>query len=338
MKRFMPSMSMLVAFDAVARHRSFSRAALELNLTQAAVSYRIRILEEQLGARLFLRTNRSVSLTALGRAYWGQVGAALETIENATAGLTRAGQAKERVQLRFLAMQAFSSLWLLPRLPEFQQLRPELRVNLVSWMGGSDPVGLADFAQEELDASILYLAPGRPGRGLKKELLIRDFAIPVCAPILATRTKPLRAVPDLRHHTLLHALNWPQTWQAWLSAAGAPDLQPNDEISFQNTALTIDAALQGMGVAMAHAPLVCDHLQSKRLITPFARMLPINSGYYLVYPTAGREKPGVGILREWLRAEFGRAKYYFARHYSAEFDAAAIEFSGTRPLEHKVAL
>lgn len=305
-----------MAFDAVARQSSFSRAAGELTLTQAAVSYRIRILEEQLGAKLFSRTNRSVSLTVAGRSYWVEIGAALEAIEGATSRLMRTGSGKDRVQLRFLAMQAFSSLWLLPRLPRFQQLHPDLKVMLVSWIGGSDRIDLTTFAQQELDASILYLLPATTSRGIVKELLTPDFAIPVCAPSLATRRRPLRTIQDLRHHTILHALNWPNTWQAWLKASGAPGLQPKDEISLQHTALTIDAALQGMGIAMAHAPLIYDHLKSKRLVTPFKTMLPIKSGYYLLYPAAERDNVGIRMFGEWLRTEFGRIRSYLDSQYS----------------------
>ena len=316
MKRVVPSMSMLMAFDAVARCSSFSRAAAQLNLTQAAVSYRIRILEEQLGAELFSRTNRSVSLTAAGRRYWIEIGQALETIENASSRLMLAGPRKERTQFHLLAMQAVASLWLLPRMPKFQKLNPDLKVMLVSWIGGSDRIDRTTFAQQDLDAAILYTLPSTSSPGVVKEPLVPDFAVPVCSPSLAARNKPLRTPQDLKHHTILHAINWPNTWQAWLKAAGASGVQPKDEVYLQHTAMTIDAALQGMGVALAHAPLIHDHLKSKRLITPFRKLLAIDHGYYLLYPSSNRDNAAVRIFGDWLRVEFGRGTSYLESHYS----------------------
>ncbi|MCL4764981.1 MAG: LysR family transcriptional regulator [Hyphomicrobiaceae bacterium] len=312
---------MLAAFDAVARHKSFSRAAAQLNLTQAAISYRIRILEEQLGVELLSRTQRPIALTPAGRKYWVEIGAALGSIEDATARLIQSEASGQSTQLRFLAMQAFASLWLLPRLPRFQTRNPDLKVMLVSWIVSSDRMDSSTFVQQGLDASIMYMLPSIDSPGVTKELLIPDYAVPVCSPSLATRKKPLRTVPDLRRHTILHALNWPDTWQSWLKAAGEPGLRPQAEVFLQHTALTTEAALHGMGVAIAHAPLIYDHLKTGRLITPFKSMLPIDQGYYLLYPSVTRDNNGVRLLADWLRSEFDRITPYLKAQLSTEFKA-----------------
>jgi LysR family glycine cleavage system transcriptional activator len=312
-------MSMLAAFDAVARHKSFSRAATQLNLTQAAISYRIRILEEQLGVELLSRAHRPIGLTAAGRKYWAEIAAALGSIEEVTERLMQSEANSETTQLRFLAMQAFASLWLVPRLPRFQTRNPDLKVMLVSWIVSSDRMDSSTFIQQGLDAAILYMLPGNNSPGVTKELLIPDYAVPVCSPTLATRNKPLRTVQDLRRHTILHAFNWPDIWQSWLNAAGEPGLRPKYEVFLQHTALTTEAAMHGMGVAMAHAPLIYDHLKARRLITPFKTMLPINQGYYLLAPSATRDNRGVRLLAEWLRSEFARIAPYLKSQLSTEF-------------------
>lgn len=313
-----PSLSMLRAFEAIARTGGFSRAAGELNITQAAISYQIRALEERLGTELFARTGRAVTLTPAGRAYLRDIQTALQDIAQATARVMAGSRRSPSRQIRVLAMQAFASLWLVPRLARFQRRNPGFKVNLVSWIGGTERISKAEFDQHELDLSIIYTRPSAVWPGVTKDLLIPDWATPVCAPDLPTARRPLRVPEDLRHHTMIHALNWPGMWARWLRHADAGSVRPRSEVSMQHTAFTVQAAMSGMGIAIAHAPLVQDYLKAKRLVAPFRAAMPVDAGYYLTYPAESSQDEGVQRFAEWLRSEFRAAR----RQIEKRFDCA----------------
>lgn len=318
MKRSIPSLSMLRAFEAVARTGGFSRAAAELNLTQAAISYQIRTLEKNLGTELFARTGRSVTLTPAGDTYLQDVRAGLQHIAQATARVMAGPRRRASRHIRVLAMQAFASLWLVPRLARFQRRNPGIKVNLVNWIGGTERIGTAEFDQHELDLSIIYAQPSIVWPGVTKELLIPDWATPVCAPDLPTSRRPLHALEDIRHHTVIHALNWPGMWARWLRHVDAGRVRPRSEVSMQHTALTVQAAMSGMGVAIAHAPLVQDYLKTKRLLAPFRSAMPVSGGYYLGYPADVPQGEPIQVFAEWLRSEFRAAR----RQIEKGFDCA----------------
>jgi LysR family glycine cleavage system transcriptional activator len=129
-----------------------------------------------------------------------------------------------------------------------------------------------------------------------------DFAVPVANPELL-RTRALTDLSDLQRHVLLHAITWPEIWPLWLSAAGVPDLKPAGEMRLQNTGFTIQAAMNGLGIAMAHGPLISEELQSGKLIAPFRLMLPVDRGYCLVSLRDRSESPPVLRFRNWIRAQ-----------------------------------
>jgi LysR family glycine cleavage system transcriptional activator len=301
MTDFIPSLSMLRAFDAVARHRSFTKAASELNLTQAAVSYQIRTLEDQLSARLVTRNSRSVTLTDTGRSFIADIGPSLRNLANAAARVRQ--RHTKYCGLRVLVMQAFASLWLVPRLPRFKVQFPEIEINLLSQMGGTDRIPDIDFDATGIDVTIVYSSDTTDWHGIFTERLIDDFALPVCSPHILTSKAQVREIADLQHHTLLHAINWKEIWPRWLAHAGAPDLRPSGEFQLQHTAMTVQAALGGMGFAMAHGPLVQEELRTGRLASPLALTLPVREGYYFACRQEAAELEPVVTFRAWVRRE-----------------------------------
>jgi LysR family glycine cleavage system transcriptional activator len=295
-------MGTISAFEAVARHLSFTRAAEEINLTQAAISYRIKTLETQLGVRLFRRNGHGVMLTDAGRRYLSVVRDALAHLDDGTAWMI-ARQRRESRTLRVLAMQAFASLWLVPRLREFRLQHPEIDVQIVSWIGGVMRLEAVDFDRHGIDVAVLLRSSASAELpGLFVEPLILDCAVPVASPD-GLRKKGLAAPSDLRRHVLLHALTWPEIWPRWLEAAGVPDLAPAGEMRLQHTGFTVQAAISGLGVAMAHAPLVSNELATGRLIAPFSLILPVERGYYLVSLQEQADSPAVVRFRRWIREQ-----------------------------------
>jgi LysR family glycine cleavage system transcriptional activator len=299
---WLPTVATISAFEAVARHLSFTRAAQELHLTQAAVSYRIKTLEAQLGIRLFRRESHGVMLTEAGRSYLMTVRDALMHLEEGTA-LMIARQKREAGALRILTMQAFAGLWLVPRLREFRKQHPEIDVQVVSWVGGVSRLEAIDFDRHGIDVAILLRSSGSAAPvDLLSEPLVMDFALPVTNPEIL-RTKALADLSDLRRHVLLHAITWPEIWPLWLSAAGVPDLKPAGEMRLQNTGFTIQAAMNGLGIAMAHAPLISEELKTGTLTAPFRLMLPLDRGYYILSLRDQSESPHVLRFRNWIRSQ-----------------------------------
>src|SRR5581483_10212898 len=207
----LPSLAGLRAFEAAARHLSFTRAAQELNVTQTAVSHLIRRLEEQLGVRLFLRRNRALELTREAAAYLPAVRGAFEDLRRATNRLRRS----ERDGLLTVSTTAsLAAKWLVTRVAAFQAANPGIEVRI------STSSHLVDFQREEVDMAVRYGRGIWPG--LRTDWLMAEDMFPVCSPSLLGGEHPLREPEDLEHHTLLHATVSREDWQLWLTAAGLP--------------------------------------------------------------------------------------------------------------------
>lgn len=303
MKRPTLSFSTIRTFEVVGRHLNFTHAATELNMTQAAVSYRIKALEAQLGIPLFCRYNQGVTLTEAGRSYLLIVCDALRHLEEGTRWLM-ARQVGEVGTLRILVMQAFASLWLVPRLQRFRMRHPEIDVQVVSWIGGVTDLDAVDFARHGIDATILRSSMNEIRPGLWVEPIATDSAIAVASPELL-RTTELATPSDLRNHLLLHAITWPGIWGDWLNAMGVPRLRPAGEMRLQHTGFTVQAAKNGLGVAMAHAPLIAEELADGKLIAPLPMALPIDRSYLFICPIDRADKPAIVRFRDWLHDEMG---------------------------------
>lgn len=289
----LPSLNGLRAFEAAARHLSFTLAASELNVTQTAISHQIRRLEEELGIRLFIRQNRALALTPEARDYLPGVRAAFNDLRLATDRLLRKDDDKV---LTVSTLASLAAKWLLPRLSDFQEQHPGLDVRITT------STSLVDFQRDNVDAAIRYGRGQWPG--LRADWLMADELFPVCSPSLLHGDKPLRRPEDLRNHPLLHTSNAnSDDWRLWLTAAGLPaDIARQPGITFDMIFMTIQAAIDGIGVAMGRTSYVQDDIAKGRLVVPFKIALPADAGFYLVAPEGRREAPKLTAFRQWLIA------------------------------------
>ena len=287
----LPSLNGLRAFEAAARHLSFTLAASELNVTQTAISHQIRRLEEELGIRLFIRQNRALALTPEARDYLPGVRAAFNDLRLATDRLLRKDDDKV---LTVSTIASLAAKWLLPRLTDFQESHPGIDVRITT------STSLVDFQRDNVDAAIRYGRGQWPG--VRADWLMADELFPVCSPSLLQGDKPLRTPGDLKDHVLLHTNN-SDDWRLWLTAAGlATGMSQQPGITFDMTFMTVQAAIDGMGVAMGRTSYVQDDIAKGRLVVPFRIALPSNAGFYLVSPDGRRESAKLAAFRQWLIA------------------------------------
>ena len=289
----LPSLNGLRAFEAAARHLSFTAAAAELNVTQTAISHQIKRLEEELGIPLFVRQNRALALTPQARDYLPGIRAAFNDLRLATDRLRRRDD--DRV-LTVSTLASLASKWLLPKLPAFQAAHPEIDVHITT------STSMVDFKSGEVDAAIRY---GR-GRwaGLRADWLTADQLFPVCSPALLTGEHPLREPADLAHYTLLHSsAGYDDDWRLWLTAAGLPaDISKQPGLTFDMIFMTLQAAIDGIGVEIGRTTYVEGDLAKGRLIKPFDISLPADAGFYLVAPETAAQTPKLVAFRDWLLA------------------------------------
>lgn len=294
MVRRLPPLNAVRAFEAAARHLSFTRAAEELHVTQAAVSHQIKSLEESLGLRLFDRRHRALALTAAGQRYLPGVRAAFERLATATEQLVGA-EARGAVTVSMLS--AFATKWLLPRLSRFRAAQPEIDVRITT------STQLVEFGRDDVDMAIRYGHGRWPG--VEAVRLVSEDLFPVCAPALLDGKSPLRQPTDLAHQTLLHVGAFPEDWRVWLTAAEVSGVDPTRGPQFDMTLLALDAAANGLGVALGRTALVAEDLASGRLVKPFELIVPIETAYYVVTPARRALAPKVAAFRDWLLQEAG---------------------------------
>jgi LysR family glycine cleavage system transcriptional activator len=289
----LPSLNGLRAFEAAARHLSFTNAATELNVTQTAISHQIRRLEEELGIRLFVRQNRALELTPQARDYLPGVRAAFNDLRLATDRLLR--KDNDHV-LTVSTLASLAAKWLLPRLSAFQEAHPGIDVRITT------STALVDFKSGDVDAAIRYGRGHWPG--VRADWLTADELFPVCSPALLGGKWPLKNPEDLTHHTLLHTSGvYDDDWRLWLTAAGLPtDISKPPGLTFDLILMTVQAALDGIGVAMGRTSYVEADIAKGRLVVPFKIALPTDAGFYLVSPEARADPPKLAAFRQWLRA------------------------------------
>ena len=288
----LPSLNGLRAFEAAARHLSFTLAASELNVTQTAISHQIRRLEQELGIRLFIRQNRALALTPEASEYLPGVRAAFNDLRLATDRLLR--RDNDHV-LTVSTLASLAAKWLLPRLSAFQEAHSGIDVHITT------STSLVDFKNGDVDAAIRYGRGQWPG--LRADWLMADELFPVCSPALLAGKKPLRRPEDLADHVLLHnsAGNY-DDWRLWLTAAGLPpDLSKQPGITFDLVYMTVQAAIDGMGVAMGRTSYVEGDIAKGRLVVPFKIALPADAGFYLVSPEGRADPPKLAAFRQWLK-------------------------------------
>ena len=290
-----PSLSALQAFERAAVHLSFLRAARDLSLTPSAVSHRIRGLEQKFGVRLFTRAGRAIRLTAAGQQYLETVKASLAALEQGGRELQRHGA--DAQEIRISALPFFTSVVIIPALAEFRKRFPGVALKVEATNQ------YADFDRTSVDIAIRY-GRERPV-GLRFEPLIDVHSVPVCSPEIARR---LRTPADLARETLIHVSVQPAAWPAWLNEAKVGGRSSRDDLWFDNVLSALDAAEQGLGVALAMYPLIRARSGFRRaLVTPFSVRAIRSERFYMVCRSEHARSKRMVVLRRWLAAAVRRA-------------------------------
>ncbi|WP_024872473.1 transcriptional regulator GcvA [Tolumonas lignilytica] len=289
MLRRLPPLNALKAFEAAARHLSFTKAAEELFVTQAAISHQIKTLEEFLGLKLFRRRNRSLLLTEEGQGYYQDIRSIFSSIGEATERL----MARSAKGTLTVTMQpSFAIQWLVPRLMLFSQLHPEIDVRIKAV--DQDDGTLVD----DVDIAIYYGDGHWPDLQLYK--LHSEYRIPVCAPSLL-QSKQLAVANDLVNFTLLHDGSR-RDWARWLQDAGVSIPNAGQGPIFSHSTMVLQAAVLGQGVALGHSLLARPEIKAGRLICPLPQTLNSHKAYYLVMAPGHDSLGKVAAFRDWIMA------------------------------------
>ena len=287
-RRLLPSISALRALEALDRLGSASAAAAELSLTQGAVSRQLQALERQLGLDLVHRDKKRLTLAAEAQEYAGEIRAALNQIAQSTLRLQTAPLAGT---LNLAILPAFGMRWLMPRLPEFARLHPDVTINMTTRL---EPFS---FASEPFDAAIHFGRAEWPGTS--SLLLKHEQLLPVCAPDLVAGTA-LRGPKDILNLPLLHIQTRPEAWPDWFAAQGVEPPETVSGTMYGQFATITQAAMHGLGVALMPDYLVEQDLATGRLVALHPAPTETRGAYYLVWPTSKSNAPALRKFRDWL--------------------------------------
>ena len=290
MLRRLPSLNALRAFEAAARHESFTKAADELAVTQGAVSHQVKALEEELQLRLFARERQRLVITDAGRSYLEVVRDAFDRL---AVGTNQLLQRQSTGILTVTTSPNFAAKWLVHRLGRFAEARPEIDLRL------SASLQHVDFVREDIDLAIRHGDGEWPGLHVTR--LCSEKLFPVCSPALRLG-RTLRAPADLKRHTLLH-VNDRREWARWLDAAGVKGVDAARGPIFNQASMAIDAAVNGQGITLARTALAAWDLLAGRLVRPFEFGLKADYAYWIVCPKSTANLPKIATFREWLLAE-----------------------------------
>lgn len=296
----MPGMRALRTLVAAGRQLNFTRAADELGLTPAAVSYQIKEIEDQLGVTLFVRSSRSIRLTEAGAVLCEAATEALELMGRATARAQKMTRGTR--ELKVTADAQFAAKWLMRRVERFRKVHPDMELRFdISYQ-------TRDFRRDDVDVAIRFGTGRYPG--LVADRLFDNVVVPVCSPKLLSSGRPLREPRDLLHHTLVHiewaqqGIVWPN-WRMWMAAAGVEDFDDSRTVVFGTSSDAIQAAIDGDAVALADFAMVANDLSEGRLVQPFevGIRIPPEFAYFLVYPQEAAADPRIAAFREWILEE-----------------------------------
>jgi LysR family glycine cleavage system transcriptional activator len=289
--RRLPPLNSLRAFEAAARHVSFTRAADELAVTQAAVSHQVRGLEDWLQTKLFRRKTRKLELTRAGQRLLPSVTTALDSLAST---IEEIAPRQDGRGLRVSLTPSFTSKWLVHRLGKFWQQHPEIDVSLESTMQVVDLLG------GEADLAVRWGA----GRwdGLESELLLGSSVVPVCSPKLLEAGPPLEKPEDLANHVLLAEGDYDE-WSHWLRAAGVEGVDPTRARRVNDAVVLLDIAAAGEGVALGRVALIEEDLKHGRLVAPFEKAWEQEQGFFVVYPPGALKDERIKAFRDFLFAE-----------------------------------
>lgn len=298
----LPSLNALRAFEAVAQHLSFARAAEDLHVTKAAVAQQVRLLEADIGTPLVRREGRGVALTEAGQAGLRDL---KEGFAHLAAAARRMREARGRDLIVISAGASFAATWLVRRIGLFKQLHPAIDVLLDAARPASD------IGRDGIDGSIVWGTGEFPG--FESVRLFEEHSFPVCAPRLLDGEHPLHSLDDLRHHTLLHLewdwrhSAWPD-WDTWLKTAGVTGVDASHGLWFTQMSIALEAAIQGQGVALSTRALSADEIAQGHLVAPFATSVETPFGYYFICRPDSLRDAKFKALRQWLIDEAARSE------------------------------
>lgn len=289
----LPPLNSLVAFEAAARNLSFTLASDELNVTQGAISRQIRQLEEYLGKGLFTRANRSIHLTPTGVQYYQTVSSALLDIAQVT-GEVKKWQGDQKITV--VTTNAMASLWLLPKVAEFQEQYDDIDLRILA----SD--NIHDLRRLDCDIALYYCRTPPPD--MKATSLFPEEVFPVCSPMYLKRIGSPTEYEEVFNKTLLYhdelQSDW-LSWEGWFPAVGLNEIKPKNRVNINNYPMLIQAAINGQGIALAWGSLVDDYLESGALIRPVDLVLETPSMFLMLEPESRGVVPSsVKLFRDWL--------------------------------------
>ena len=297
----LPPLNSLRAFEAAARHMSFTRAADELNVTPAAVGQQIRGLEDWLGTPLFRRLTRALRLTEAAQGVVPQLSEAFEQLADVTARLEADTDAPVLV---VSAPPTFATKWLVPRLSHFNDLYPDIAIRLDASLGL-----IEDFDRQNVHVAVRLGTGKYPGMRVDK--LVDEDVAPACSPTLISKDHPhpLLTPDDLRQHRLIH-VDWglvkdPPTWTNWLDVAGVKGISAEKGPTYMIEDLAISAAIAGQGAVLVSTLAAEDDLAAGRLVRPFDIVIPSNSAFWVIAPERSADRPKIVAFREWIMNEIG---------------------------------
>lgn len=276
-------------FEAVARLQSFTRAAQEMCVTQSAVSQQVAQLEARLGKKLLERRAPSLRLTRDGEILFEGCRRGFALLDGA---VERVAAGDDAHRLRFKVPPTFAMKWLMPRLPRFQVLHPEIEISL------STSIQPAEFDIENIDISVLRAA--QPDPGFHCVPVLEERLMLVCSPRLWGQRRSLGALDGM---TMLHTVNRRGDWDDWLRQADAPAFRPGNQLEFGFSLLMYQAAVEGLGVAVAQPELVEDDLAAGRLVAPFPHVFPTGRRYFLISPDTRRHAQATAHFLRWISGQ-----------------------------------
>jgi LysR family glycine cleavage system transcriptional activator len=297
MRRRLPPLNALRAFEVVARHMSVTKASEELAVTPAAVSHQIKTLEDHLGLSLFERTKGTLLLSDAGQAILPGIRDGFDRFDSALEAVENLGDSGV---LTVSVAPSFAAKWLLPRLDQFQSAYPDIDVRVAASMT------LTDFQRDGVDIAIRYGAGRYPG--LHVERLLDEAVFPVCSPKLLSGSTALDTPDALKNLTLLHDDSPDDdpscpTWPMWLKAAGVTDVDGTRGPRFNQSSLVVEAAVLGRGVALGKSLLAAVDLAEGRLVKPFGAAVTVDFAYFIVCPPPKLVLRKVSLFCDWLRAQ-----------------------------------
>lgn len=288
MKRYLPPLNSLRAFEAAARHCSFRRAAEELNVSHPAISHQVKLLESQLGVELFRRSVRSVSLTEAGESYYPILRDAFDQISDASE------QVKATLTNNILTVQVYVTFagWLIPRLSDFKKQYPDIQIHI-----NTSAVD-ADLSCDNVDVSVLM--GYKTQQEVHYDYLFTSEIFPVCSPGFFKESKRIKKPQDLEPQYLLTVNNAEQDWPNWFEAAQVDEIDSTKGIRFDSYALALDAAVDGAGVALALRPFRMRDMREGRLIEPFDVKAQAYGDWYFAYRENRSRSQKIIDFKRWL--------------------------------------